>query len=161
MKQVGATVLVTAAAALALFLLLDGTALAAGFEVLIVALALFTLRGLLSETGDEGPLGLGLARRRKGTPTVLPASLRRVERLIAYGPKSNWSAERRLLPMLRGLAAERLAANHGIDPTTDPATARSLLGEAAWRRLQPRADPHSPGPHLDELVLVVEAIERL
>jgi hypothetical protein len=71
----------------------------------------------------------------------------------------------RLRPRLRGIAADRLAADHGVLLDEQTGSARRLLGEEAWELLRPDRDPPAdrfgPGMSLPELQRIVAAVERL
>jgi len=64
-------------------------------------------------------------------------------------------------PMLRSLAAQRLRDRTGVDPDTDPTTARRLLGEELWQIFATPPDEHAPPPPKEELQRLVAAVERL
>jgi len=66
---------------------------------------------------------------------------------------------------LRWLAADRLAAEHGVDLDTDRDAARSLLGAEAWELLRPDhvppEDRFGPGMPLEDITRIVTAVEDL
>jgi hypothetical protein len=66
---------------------------------------------------------------------------------------------------LRRLAADRLAAEHGVEMDVDRDAARALLGEEAWDLLQPDHVPpddrFGPGMPIDGVTKVVTAVEDL
>lgn len=64
-------------------------------------------------------------------------------------------------PMLRNLAAERLRNASGVDPDTDPTTARRLLGEELWEIFATAPDEQAPPPDRYRLAALVERMERL
>jgi hypothetical protein len=94
-----------------------------------------------------------------------PAELARLEREVHLSVGSSFYLHHRLLPMLREVAASRLLLRHGCDLDTRQENARALLGEEAWSWLRPDhpepRDRWAPGPPLDELTAVVDAIERI
>ena len=71
----------------------------------------------------------------------------------------------RLRPRLRGIAADRLVANHGVLLDEQTGSAKRLLGEEAWEFLrpdrEPPADRFGPGMPLPALERIVTAVERL
>jgi hypothetical protein len=85
--------------------------------------------------------------------------------MVHFGPKNTYTASHRLLPRLRALAAGRLHTRLGIDMEEDPEAAQAVLGDAAWDLLRPdwaEGRRHfDPGPSLDELEMLVAAIERV
>jgi hypothetical protein len=66
---------------------------------------------------------------------------------------------------LRRLAADRLAAEHGVDLDADPDAARSLLGPQAWDLLRPDHEPpedrFGPGMPIEDVTTIVTAVEDL
>jgi hypothetical protein len=66
---------------------------------------------------------------------------------------------------LRRLAADRLAAEHGVDLDADPDGARKLLGEPAWALLRPDLVPpedrFGPGMPIQDVTAIVTAVEDL
>jgi len=71
----------------------------------------------------------------------------------------------RLRPRLREIAADRLAADHGLGLDEHPEKSRRLLGDEAWALLRPDREPpedrFGPGMPLPELERIVAAVERL
>jgi hypothetical protein len=71
----------------------------------------------------------------------------------------------RLRPRLRAIAADRLAAGHGVSLDRDPDSARRLLGDDAWELLRADRDLPSRGRgsaiSTTELERIVAAVERL
>ena len=66
---------------------------------------------------------------------------------------------------LRRLAADRLAAEHGVDLDADRDAARSLLGAEAWDLLRPDhespEDRFGPGMPIEDVTKIVSAVEDL
>ena len=66
---------------------------------------------------------------------------------------------------LRRLAADRLAAEHGVDLDADRDAARSLLGAEAWDLLRPDHEPpedrFGPGMPVEDVTKIVTAVEDL
>lgn len=150
-------------------LLPEGVVAVVGFELLILVVAWMAIRRILprGEPVETAPLPFVPFWRRSrwdGGP-MLPISLRRVERLIRYSERHPYAVQQRLLPELRGLAADRLAAVHGIDMNEDPDRAAELLGLDAWNVLGPEAveppDHAKHGISHDEIDAAVSAIEGI
>jgi hypothetical protein len=103
-------------------------------------------------------------RRRKPT-SPQPEELLHMDREILLGSADADHAHRRLLPLLRGIAAARIAARHGFELERRPESARALLGEDAWELLRPDrpepADRHAPGLPPKTVVALIERIEAL
>jgi hypothetical protein len=71
----------------------------------------------------------------------------------------------RLRRRLRRLAADRLAAEHGVDLDTDQDASRLLLGADAWDLLRPDHEPpedrFGPGMPIEDVTRIVTAVEDL
>ncbi|MFZ0341770.1 MAG: hypothetical protein WAL31_05495 [Gaiellaceae bacterium] len=104
-------------------------------------------------------------RRRKARSSPQPEELLHMEREIVLGSADADHAHRRLLPLLRGIAAARIASRHGFELERRPEAARALLGEDAWELLRPdRREPedrHAPGLPHESIVAVIERVEAL
>jgi hypothetical protein len=95
----------------------------------------------------------------------LPQQLRAINRLVT---RAGWDAagfELELRPMLRAIAAQRLATYRTVDIDADPAAARAILGERVWTLLTPvdldtaRRAPGGVDP--DGVRAAVETLEGL
>jgi hypothetical protein len=90
--------------------------------------------------------------------------LDRIDRLVVLGGANAFDLHYRLRPLLRELAAERLAARHGVDLDGDPDRARPLLGDELWELVRPgrevgrRSGPGLPLHSLSRLVQVLETV---
>lgn len=165
-----AVVLVTATIIYAL--LPGGTIAFLGFEVLILIVAWLAVRRIAPVTEaapDDEAVGFipwrWWRRSRRVTAAPAPPQLRKVENLLRFSRKHAFTAEERLVPLLRELAAERLAAGYGIDMEEDPETARTMLGAQGWEILGPEwstgSDGSRSGPTQESLEAAVSAIEDL
>jgi hypothetical protein len=71
----------------------------------------------------------------------------------------------KLRPRLRAIAADRLAADHGLSLDGDAEASRRLLGDDAWELLRPDRDPppRKAGGAIStaELERIVSAVEGL
>jgi hypothetical protein len=113
---------------------------------------------------SRGPaFGDGLDARR--ALPQRPAELARLEREVHLSLGSSFYLHHRLRPLLREVAGHRLLVRRGIDWDTRQDAAASILGDEAWDWLRPdRAEPRNrwtPGPPLEELRSLVDAIERI
>lgn len=104
-----------------------------------------------------------LLRRNPASPQ--PEELMHMEREIVLGGADADHAHRRFLPLLRSIAAARIAARHGFELEQRPEAARALLGEDAWELLRPdRPEPedrHAPGLPRKSIVALIERVEAL
>lgn len=93
-----------------------------------------------------------------------PQRLREIERLVAYAQWDGVDFHARLRPVLRLIAARRLAAQGTIDIDANPEAARAALGERVWTLLAPK-DPtkirRDGGIASEELRAVVATLEAL
>lgn len=105
------------------------------------------------------------ALRARAPTAAEPVELLRMERELELGIASAGSAHHRLLPLLRGAAAARLASRHGVELDRRPEAARALLGEEAWELLRPDrpepADRFGRGVPRERVTAVVERVESL
>jgi hypothetical protein len=94
-----------------------------------------------------------------------PAELERLEREVYLSLGSTFYLHHRLRPLLREIASNRLLLGYGIDLDSRPTEAAKLVGPEAWEWLRPdRQEPRdrwAPGPPLEELDAVVDALERI
>ena len=94
-----------------------------------------------------------------------PESLDRVRRETWLAQQTSGGWHFRLRPVLREVTGVLLEDRHGVDLDGRPDAARRVLGDEAWERLRPDADP--PGDRWDqgisaaELDRVVTRIEEL
>jgi hypothetical protein len=116
----------------------------------------------------------GLARLRRALPPDADARasasppagdpLARVERIIAAAGGTAAEFHLRLRPLLREIAATRLA-RRGVRLDTDTDRARALLGDPAWdvlRHDRPPPDPASArGPSAAQIDELIAALERV
>lgn len=150
-------------------LLPQGAVALAGFELLVVVVAWLAIRRIVPRNQPVETTGFPFVpfwrRSRWETEPMLPLSLRRVERVIRYSERHPYAVHRRLLPLLRELAAQRLAASHGIAMEEDEEQAARLLGSDAWEVLGPHAaevpDRAKQGISHESIDTAVSAIEDL
>ena len=111
------------------------------------------------------PSELERARRRRPAPAERLPDLARIERLSSLALSSGFDLHYRLRPILREIAAHRLAARGGLDLDGDAPAARAALGDGLWELLhaeRPRPSARF-GEGLDRAQLreIVETLERL
>jgi hypothetical protein len=94
-----------------------------------------------------------------------PAELERLEREVYLSLGNSFYLHHRLRPLLREIASNRLLLHSGVDLDRRPAEAEKLVGPEAWSWLRPdRKEPRNrwaPGPPIEELTAVVDALERI
>ncbi len=148
----------------ALLLAPGGRTAAAGAYFLalgVVALTYLARMVLRASPGRRSEFERAL-RHSQQVPERL-RELTRIENDVIHGTETYGDFRRRLQPLLREIAADRLAARHGIDPARDPEQARKALGDETWNVLRPDADPAEAARGLprSRLRVVVERLEAL
>jgi hypothetical protein len=123
-------------------------------------LAWWTLRALApGSTSFER----ALRTRRPGAPRL--RELERIEHDVVQGAANPLDLHRRLRPLLRQIAAHRLAVRHGVALDTGDGHARLLLGDEAWALLRPDRElpDERRGPRLGvhEIEAIVARLETL
>jgi hypothetical protein len=102
-------------------------------------------------------------RLARGLPSARDPAV--IEQEIGWAMKRALELHHRLRPRLRGIAADRLTANHGVSLDQQMGSARRLLGEEAWELLRPDREPpverFGPGLPLPVMERIVTAVERL
>ena len=114
------------------------------------------------------PAGARRRRRRlRGVeqPPLAPSDLRACERLLRLSSSSAGETHHRLAPMLREIAAQRLAAGRRIDMGRDMEAARAAVSAPTWELIRPDRpappDRHAAGPSLVELESAIAELEQL
>jgi hypothetical protein len=109
-----------------------------------------------------------LTRRREAIEAELglrPRGLVELEHVIAFAGQRAGDVHFRLRPILREVAAERLASRHAVDLDNAPERARVLLGDPLFELVRPDrpepADRLGPGVAPGDLHAAVLALERL
>jgi hypothetical protein len=105
------------------------------------------------------------ALRRREPEQRRPAQLERIERAVTLGTTTAFDFHARLRPLLREVAAARLARARGVD--LDSPAGRAALGDDAWELLRPDREPPDDrfGPGLDphrlrRLVALLETLDQ-
>ena len=119
-------------------------ALAAYLLALAALGVVASLRAVLRPRRASGSAFEAALAVRSARPERL-RSLERMEHDCIQGLANPVDLHRRLRPILREVAGQRLAARHGIELDQRPEAARALLGEEAWELVRPDR------PHPDEL----------
>lgn len=138
----------------------------AAYVIVLAAIVLASLTRVVAQRGERHePSRFEHALRERSERPQRPPELIRVERELVLGSTSAGQLHRRLLPILRDVAATRLAANHDVELDRRPARARELLGDEAWELLRPdRPEPDDrdgPGLPLARIRSLVDRLETL
>lgn len=139
--------------------LLDGYVLFVGSLVML---------GLVRATSRAGTTEASLyerALRRRERRPERPQELARLEREVALAAGSSFDVHFRLRPVLREIAAHRLATRRGADLDSGSAEVRARLGEELWELVRPDRQPpddrFGPGLPLARLRVALERLERI
>jgi hypothetical protein len=141
----------------------SGTTAAGVYLIVLVVVALASLSRALvrSSPGYTSEFERALQSPRPATERV--RELTRVENDVIHGTETEGDFRRRLRPLLRELAADRLSARRGIELDRDHVRAREAIGDEAWAVVRPDFDTrHYPrGLSRAQLRGVVDRLEKL
>jgi hypothetical protein len=116
----------------------------------------------ISSIPPPGSSALEAAVRRPASPDREIAEAERLRQLLFLAEHSEFEFHFRLRPLLREVAAARLARRRGLDLDADAAV-ESVLGAEAWEALRPDREPPedkvASGPRYDELERLITRIE--
>ncbi len=102
-------------------------------------------------------------RRRRERPAT--PDLAAVDRLLSMAVASAEDEYARLRPLVRDIAAQRLADHAGVRIETAPDAAAAMLGREVWEVIRPDRqrppDAHARGIPVERLRPIVEALERI
>jgi hypothetical protein len=94
-----------------------------------------------------------------------PASLTRLEDVVALGVAGAFDFHRRLRPRLRAITGGLLATRRGVSLDDDPGRSRQIVGDETWdlvrRDRPPPQDRLARGLPLQDLDRVVDSLERI
>lgn len=132
------------------------------FLLLIAAGAILALVGALSAVAPRAPTRR-VSRPRRVSQRL--AELDRTERAVLLSASNAFDLHYRLRPILREVAAQRLATRRGLSLDADTEASRAVVGETTWELVRPDREPpelhFAPGiaaPQLREVVAVLERI---
>ncbi|MCW3815407.1 hypothetical protein ONA91_13170 [Micromonospora sp. DR5-3] len=108
--------------------------------------------------GGRAPAGEEPGTWNWGARDALRAAINGWERPLDWSGGNRERFTERILPRLGELADERLRQKHGVTRESDPARARSLLGEPLWTFL---ATPSRRPPSPRDLAAIVAELEKL
>ena len=133
------------------------------FLLLIAAGAILALVRALSAVAPRAPVRRYGLRPARSTQRL--AELDRTERAVLLSASTTFDTHYRLRPILREIAAQRLATRRGLSLDSDLEESRALVGETTWELVRPDREPpelrFAPGitaPQLREVVAVLERI---
>jgi hypothetical protein len=161
----GAVVVALALASLGVVAPVSMERLADAFVLIVGGLLLLVLvRATGAAGGDEGSLyerSLRVARRG----AERPGELESLERTVTLASMSAFDLHARLRPILREIAAYRLASGRGLRLDSGSPEVREALGHDLWELLRPDRRPptdrSAPGLRTDRLAAHVETLERI
>ncbi|RIK15178.1 MAG: hypothetical protein DCC50_08945 [Acidobacteria bacterium] len=129
--------------------------------VLLGALVVSLAPWAIAQTGRraERAYWVSTTRQEAAPPDALDYRLVRLRRDVRDAVERDDRADE-IYPVLRGLAAERLRAHHGIDLDAEPERARAAVDEHLWRYLStPPVDTRRRSR--TALRTAIEGIEKL
>jgi hypothetical protein len=132
------------------------------YLLLIASGAVFALvRALAEEAPRAEPEPPSRPRR---SMERLP-ELERTERAVLLSASTAFDVHYRLRPILREVAAQRLATRRGLSLDEDTAASRAIVGDGTWELVRPDREPpelrYGPGIAAREFREVVAALERI
>ena len=134
-------VLATVAAGIALAFAADASLTG---EVYVFALAVLTAAWLVTRIAFALPPSDPAKRPRPQRPPERIVQLESLARTLELAEASSFDLHNRLRPILREVAAARLA-RRGVSLDRQPERARDLLGVRAWELVRPDREPPAVG----------------
>jgi hypothetical protein len=159
--------LAVATAALGALLVLQPFSRQLAVHLYLVAVAAIVLAAAVGATTAALPArsrsSFDAALRRREPERRRPEQLERIERTVTLGTTTAFDFHARLRPLLREVAAARLARARGVE--LDSPAGRAALGEDAWELLRPDREPpddrFAPGLDPQRLRSLVATLEGL
>jgi hypothetical protein len=140
--------------------IVDGYVLFVGSLLL---LGLVRATRLAGDTGERS--GYEQALRRRERARARPRELARLEREVSLATGTAFDLHFRLRPVLREVAAHRLATRRGLALDAGSPEVRALLGEELWELVRPEREPpadrFAAGLGLVRLRGAVDRLERI
>jgi hypothetical protein len=132
-----------------------------------VAIRLFVV-AVVDATSRPGPFAFDRALVPPPPRELsVPSEPERIRFEVGAATRRSMELHHQLRRRLRRLAADRLAAGHGVDLDGDPDAARTILGDETWDLLRPdrvapedRFGPGMPVEGVSRIVATVEDLSR-
>lgn len=139
------------------------------FRMYVLLLAAFGLTHLLlalhTSLPRVGPSPVDLALEPSRERPAQVEEIERIKRELQIAQTTSFDLHFRLRPTLRRIASELLQSRRGIQLDSDPAAARSVLGDETWELVRDDRPPPEDrfGPGIDRAALhrVVDSLEAL
>jgi hypothetical protein len=137
-----------------------------GYVLFLGALLLFGLVQAMRVAADsEQRSAFDEARRPRRRPPERPRELAKLEREVVLASTSAFDLHFRLRPLLRDVAAHRLAARLGLELDSGSTPVRAALGNELWELVRPDRPPPrdrlGPGLPAARLRAALDVLERI
>jgi hypothetical protein len=137
-----------------------------GYVLFLGALLLFGLvRATRSAAAAEEGSAFEDAQRRRARRPERPRELAKLEREVVLASTSAFDLHIRLRPILRDVAAHRLATRRGLELDSGSGPVRAALGSELWDIVRPDRSPPDdrlgPGLSLRRLRSALDVLERI
>jgi hypothetical protein len=137
-----------------------------GYVLFVGSLVLWGLVRATRLAGETGQRSLyERALRRRERRPARPRELAKLEREVTLAAGTSFDVHFRLRPVLREVAAHRLATRRGVALDTGSPEVRGLLGEELWQLVRPDREPppdrFGPGLPLPALARALDRLETI
>lgn len=133
--------------------------------ILVVGIvAAWRVLGRSSAVTAPSPEQFEVELARPAAPSFEIPGLRAIETDLRMAIANAYGRELRLKPIVRELAAWRLARNHGVDLAGSPEAAQRILGEPLWELVRPAEafpDFRAAGVPLADVQAGIDRLERI
>lgn len=138
-------------------------------DVYLLYLGAVLLLAFVQATRDAAPpdrhAGFARALSRRPRSRERLTELTRQEREVALSIDAAYDLHARLRPMLRLIAAHRLASRRNLDLDRDAERARAILGDDLWEIVRadrpPPDDRFAPGVPRERLRAIIDRLESV
>jgi hypothetical protein len=138
-----------------------------GYLLFVGGMLMFGLVRATRQAGESEPTSsvYDRALRRRERAPARPGELAKLEREVALAAGSSFDVHFRLRPVLREIAAHRLATRRGLALDGGSLEVAALLGDELWEVVRPDREPpddrFGPGLPLARLRGALERLERI